>query len=156
MEQIQKVLSYVNNSKLFAGLAMIMLNIGSKYISLDLTPAQEKILKENLGRQLLVFAISWMGSRDIVIALILTGTFHVLTMYLLNESSELCVLPEQYKKMSDVIDTDGDGNISEDEIQKAIHILESARKKEENKIQSTMTNNFVQQPTTVEGYSVFK
>ena len=46
-----------------------MLNIGSKYITIELSKSQEQYLKNKIGRQILIFAISWMGSRDILIAL---------------------------------------------------------------------------------------
>ena len=79
--------SSLNNSKFFAGLVMIMLNIGSKYITIGLSKSQEQYLRNSAGRQMLIFAISWMGSRDIVIALILTAVFTILTDHLFNENS---------------------------------------------------------------------
>ena len=51
----------LNSSKFFAGLVMITLNIGSKYITLELSESQEDYIKYTLGRQILVFAILWMG-----------------------------------------------------------------------------------------------
>ena len=53
-------LGYLNNSKFFAGLVMIMLNIGSKYITIELSKSQEAYLKNSVGRQILIFAISWI------------------------------------------------------------------------------------------------
>jgi len=50
----------LNNSKFFAGVVMIMLNVGSKYITVELSKSQEEYLKNNVGRQILIFAISWM------------------------------------------------------------------------------------------------
>ena len=85
-------LGYLNNSKFFAGLVMIMLNIGSKYITIELSKSQEAYLKNSVGRQILIFAISWMGSRDILIALALTAIFTVLTDHLFNEESPMCCL----------------------------------------------------------------
>ena len=72
MYKIGEYLSHLNNSKFFAGLVMIMLNIGSKYITIELSKSQEEYLRNSIGRQMLIFAISWMGSRDILIALALT------------------------------------------------------------------------------------
>ena len=124
---------YLNNSKFFAGLVMILLNIGSKYIEIDLSKSQEYYLKHSVARQLLVFSISWMGTRDFVTAIILTAAFHVITQYLLNEKSDFCILPKSMQKsekdLKDAIDTDGDGKISKDEIEKAIDILKKAQKK---------------------------
>ena len=36
--------------------------------------------------------------------------------------SKFCVLPEKYKKFVDVIDTDGDGKVSQEELEKAYRI----------------------------------
>ena len=44
-----KYLGYLNNSKFFAGLVMIMLNIGSKYITIELSKSQEQYLKNKIG-----------------------------------------------------------------------------------------------------------
>ena len=73
-------LGRLNSSKFFAGLVMILLNIGSKYITIELSKSQEAYLRNSLGRQMLIFAISWMGSRDILIALALTAIFNVLAI----------------------------------------------------------------------------
>ena len=38
-------LNSLNNSRFFAGLVMIMLNIGSKYVTIELSKSQEQYLK---------------------------------------------------------------------------------------------------------------
>tara|TARA_X000000950_G_C13595005_1_gene528964 strand:- start:101 stop:586 length:486 start_codon:yes stop_codon:yes gene_type:complete len=120
--------SSLNNNKFFAGLVMIMLNIGSKYITIELSKSQEQYLRNSVGRQMLIFAISWMGSRDIVVALILTGTFTILADHLFNENSKFCIIPKSYRYFEDALDLNGDGVVSEDEIKKATEILEKAKK----------------------------
>ena len=69
----------LNTSKFFAGIVMLTVNLGSKYVTLQLSESQEDYIKYTLGRQILVFAILWMGTRDIVISLILTLIF-ILTL----------------------------------------------------------------------------
>ena len=120
--------SSLNNNKFFAGLVMIMLNIGSKYITIELSKSQEQYLRNSVGRQMLIFAISWMGSRDIVVALILTATFTILTDHLFNENSQFCIIPKSYRNFEDALDLNGDGVVSDDEIKKATEILEKAKK----------------------------
>ncbi len=66
---------------------MLTLNISSKYVTLGLSTSQEEFLKYTLGRQILVFAILWMGTRDIVVALILTCVFILFADYLFNDNS---------------------------------------------------------------------
>jgi hypothetical protein len=118
----------LNNSKFFAGLVMIMLNIGSKYITIELSKSQEQYLRNSIARQMLIFSITWMGSRDIITALALTAVFNVLTQHLFNEKSSYCVVPKKWRNFADVIDTDGDGKISKEELDNAMKLLERAKK----------------------------
>jgi hypothetical protein len=126
-------LSSLNNSKFFAGLVMILLNIGSKYITIKISKSQEAYLRNNLARQMLIFAIAWMGTKDILIALVITAVFHVLTAYLFNEESQWCIIPKHLRQFEEVLDLNGDGKISQEEIDKAKAILEKAKKKEQKR-----------------------
>lgn len=128
MYKMGEYLSHLNNSKFFAGLVMIMLNIGSKYITIELSKSQEEYLRNSIGRQMLIFAISWMGSRDILIALTLTAIFNILANHLFNEESQLCIIPKEYRNFKHLLDENQDGVVSEEEIQKALEILNKAKK----------------------------
>ena len=132
----------LNNSRFFAGLVMIMLNIGSKYVTIELSKSQEQYLRNSIARQMLIFAISWMGSRDIITALALTAVFNVLTEHLFNEKSNYCVVPKKWRNFADIIDTNKDGEISQDELNKAMSVLEKAKKKEKYKESLRLLNNF--------------
>ena len=120
----------INNSKFFAGLVMIMLNIGSKYITIKLSKSQEAYLSGVIARQMLIFSIIWMGTRDVLISLAMTAVFIVLTDHLFNEKSDYCVIPHHMRKYEDILDDDKDGKVTDDEVKKARDILEKARKKE--------------------------
>ena len=126
--KIRENLASLNNSKFFAGIVMIMLNIGSKYITIELSKTQEEYLKNRVARQILIFSISWMGTRDILMSLALTAIFVVMTEFLFNENSKFCVIPLEYRKYKDVLDLNGDGVVSPDEIKKAEELLKKAKK----------------------------
>ena len=128
-KSLGKSLNVLNDSRLFAGIVMIILNIGSKYINIPLSPVQEKYVKNNIGKQLLVFSVAWLGSRDVLTSLLLTSVFFFMTGYLFNEDSALCVLPESWKDLKDQIDTNDDGELSEQEIERAIELLRKANQK---------------------------
>lgn len=130
---ITPYLDKINNSKLFAGIVMILLNIGSRYVKIDISKTQEQYLRKSLGRHILVFAISWMGTRDILIALSVTAIFNVFFDYLLNEESKLCIVPKKYREYENILDLDGDGEVTEDEINKATEILKKAKEKARKK-----------------------
>ena len=125
-------LDSLNNSKYFTGAMLILLNLGTKYVPLELTKSQEKYLKYTISRQLLLFTILWVGTRDIVISLILTAVFIVLANYLFNENSKFCIMPEKYKELNNLLDENGDGIVSEKEIDDALNVLKTAKKQKNN------------------------
>tara|TARA_Y100000389_G_scaffold180782_1_gene195885 strand:+ start:383 stop:901 length:519 start_codon:yes stop_codon:yes gene_type:complete len=120
----------LNDSKFFMGAVMIMMNIASKHINIELTPSQQKYFKNNMARQLLIFAIAWTATKDIFIALAITAIFHVLAMHLLNEDSSYCIIPRSWRNFEKILDTNNDGEVSDEEIKKAKEVLEKARLKE--------------------------
>ena len=88
---ISGLLSVLNDNKFFAGVIMLTMNIGSKYVAIELSKTQENYIKYSLGRQILVFAILWMGTRDIFTSLVLTAIFILLADYLFNENSKTLI-----------------------------------------------------------------
>jgi hypothetical protein len=86
----------MNNSKLFAGLMIIILNVSSKFVTIKLSKSMEAYLKYTFSRNILIFAIAWMGTRDIYIALVITLLFIVFMDYLFNEDSPYCCLPHEF------------------------------------------------------------
>tara|TARA_B100000902_G_scaffold54391_1_gene61097 strand:- start:46 stop:504 length:459 start_codon:yes stop_codon:yes gene_type:complete len=135
LEQVDKGIRSLNSNKFFAGLIMLTLNLGSKFITIKFSPSQEAYLKNTVGRQLLIFAIAWIGTRDIYYSLGLTAIFVVLADYLFNESSKFCVLPQSFKDLKKDIDLNNDGVISNDELEKAIKTLQKHKKSTTEKAQ---------------------
>lgn len=140
--KIKENLASLNNSKFFAGLVMIMLNIGSKYITIELSKTQEEYLKNHVARQILIFSISWMGTRDILMSLALTAIFIVMTEFLFNENSQFCVIPMEYRKYKDVLDLNGDGVVTPDEIKKAEELLKKAKQQQTDTAMLKSLNQF--------------
>ena len=140
--KIKENLASLNNSKFFAGLVMIMLNIGSKYITIELSKTQEEYLKNHVARQILIFSISWMGTRDILMSLALTAIFVVMTEFLFNENSQFCIIPVEYRKYKDVLDLNGDGVVTPDEIKKAEELLKKAKQQHTNTAMLKTLNQF--------------
>ena len=104
--------------------------------------AQEEYLKKSLGRHMLVFASTWLGTKDLLIALALTAIFNVFVDYLLNEESKLCIVPKKYRNYKDILDLDGDGVVSDEEIKKATEILRQAKEIEKRKKHIKNISNF--------------
>ena len=148
---IHNHIMFLNDSKFFAGIIMILLNVGSKFIAIQFSRSTEEYLKLNVTKQILVFAMAWMGTRDIYTALILTAVFTVLSDHLFNEESPYCLVPKKYRLLHKLVDTNNDGIVSEQEINNAITILEKARRDKESKNQKhslIMFHNFITDSNT--------
>jgi hypothetical protein len=131
---------FLNNSKFFAGVIMILLNVGSKFISIQFSRSTEEYLKMNITKQILVFAMAWMGTRDIYTGLVLTAVFTILSDHLFNEESPYCIVPKKFRVLTKLIDTDKNGIVSETEINTAIAILEKAK---QNKRKTEQRHSFL-------------
>jgi hypothetical protein len=127
MSIVHENVSSLNSSKYFAGMVMIMLNLGAKVVSVNFSDSTQQYLKHGVSKQLFIFSMAWIGTRDIYISLVLTAVFTVLSEYLFNEESRFCVVPEKYRMINTAIDTNTDGIISEEELQAALKVLEKAK-----------------------------
>ena len=132
----------LNNSKLLAGVVMLMMNVGGKYIDIKLSKTQETFIRNSFVRELFIFAVAWMGTHDIVLSILLTAAFMILANYLFNEKSSLCIMSAKYKNLDKILDTNEDGIISLEEIEKARQTLQKA-KRQENRTRQVDALNYM-------------
>jgi hypothetical protein len=82
----------INMNPYLLGVAYILLNLGGRFMVLSVTPAQEAFLQNIVFRPLLLFAIMFIGTRNLVVAFWLTITVLITLHYLLNENSDWYLL----------------------------------------------------------------
>jgi len=125
----------VNDSKIFAGIMIITLNIVSRFVSIKVSKTMEAYLKYTFSKYLLVFTIAWMGTRDIYIALIVLAGFIVMIEFLFDEESMFYILPEEFKDYHISMLEDGENEevVSDEDIKKAEKTLERAKKQNKKK-----------------------
>jgi len=126
LSYVQSSIRSLNQSKLLLGIAMLLLNVGAKYVDLRFSKTQEQALRNGLAREMIIFAIVFMATHDIVTSLLLTGAFVVLADYLFNEQSRFCIIPGHLRRIAMVVDADGDNRISPMEERDAIEVLRKA------------------------------
>ena len=126
----------INNSKIFAGVMIITLNIASRFVNIKLSKTMESYLKNTFSKQILVFAIAWMGTREIYVALFITALFTICFEYLFHEDSMFFCLPEEFKNYH--IELLDNAEVTEEDIKKAKEVLEKAK---EQKKEVTGVNN---------------
>jgi len=86
----------MNESKIFAGLMIVSMNVATKLVPIKISKTMEMYLRHTFSRNLLVFIICWVGTRDILISLMITSFFILFFDYLLNEEHPMCILPESF------------------------------------------------------------
>ena len=124
MDIINNAINSLNSSTFFAGIMMICLNIGSRYIQLNLDESTESYIKYALTKEILVFTISWMATRNIYSALVLTAVFVVLADFILNEKSKYCLLPKKFIKSRKLGEYTNNKDITDKDYSDAMDIVE--------------------------------
>jgi hypothetical protein len=72
------------------------MNIGGKYLVLDLPGNMEKLFSTYfILRCLVLFSIFFMATRDIKISIMLSLLFFILIKYFINEKSTFCLVGQQ-------------------------------------------------------------
>ena len=114
----------LNNSKVFAGILMILMNLGSKYIALELSETQEEFLSNIVIRRIVIFVVAFIATRDIIISLVLTGVFILLVSGLFNDNSNLCII-KKHNPQTKIV--------TKDDVVKAKKIINKYEKQEKLK-----------------------
>ena len=140
---VMNYIKNINDSKIFAGLMVLTLNISSKFVNIKLSKTVESYLKNSFSRSILVFVMAWMASRDVWVALGICLVFTFLMEYLFNEESMFCIFPEAF--------TDYHVNLLNDErnckvftkedVEKAIEVLRKAKDILDRSQLSTISGN---------------
>lgn len=137
-------LNHLNQSKYFLAFLIIFLNLGSKFINININDYHKRLLHDTIGRELMIFAICFVGTRDVITALIMSSAFIIINDFMFNEDSSLCIIPKQYRNaMRSALDKNKDDVIDESEIKDAIRILNKARKQKQQEIQRAAYMTFM-------------
>lgn len=68
----------LSSNKFVLGMAMLMLNIGSKHLSIDMGSTQEQFFQHVIVRRITLFCIFFIATRDLFVSIVLTALFVVL------------------------------------------------------------------------------
>ena len=78
LHQVNNAAGFLNQNTFFAGIMMLLLNVGSRFIVHEFS-ADDKEYRENiLLRRICIFAVCFVGTKDIITSLILTAGFVIL------------------------------------------------------------------------------
>lgn len=81
----------LNSNPYFIGTMMLLLNLGGRFISMEMTKSQEQFFQNPWIRRLLIFTVLFVGTRNVMVAFWMTLFIVLCIGYLFNENSSLCL-----------------------------------------------------------------
>lgn len=91
MSPLDSILHLFNSNPYFIGLMMLMLNLGGRFIGMEVTKQQEQFLQHPWVRRVLIFTVLFVGTRNVWVAFWATLVVVLLLGYLFNENSAMCL-----------------------------------------------------------------
>jgi hypothetical protein len=88
---LEQAFMAINTNPYFIGLMMLLLNLGGRFLGMEISKEQEKIFQNPWVRRALVFTVLFVATRNVFVAAIMTIFVLLLMSFLLNENSELCL-----------------------------------------------------------------
>ena len=79
LEYIHNAISFLNTSTAFAGIMLLLLNVGSRFIVHELSHNDDEYSQYLIIRRLSIFAVLFIGTKDLVTSIILTAAFVILS-----------------------------------------------------------------------------
>ncbi len=83
----------LNGNPYIIGCFMLLLNLGGRFLALELTKKQEEFLQHKFLRPLLFFTVIFIATRNLVAAFWVTVFFFFVIWVVANENSPFCMIP---------------------------------------------------------------
>jgi len=82
------MIDLLNNDKFFLGIMLIVLNLGSRHLVDEISANEEEYRRNIVLRRIAIFAICFVGTRDIVTSILLTAGFIIMATGISRRSRE--------------------------------------------------------------------
>lgn len=82
------MIEILNDNKLFLGVMLIVINIWSRHLVDELSINPEEYNRNLVLRRIAIFAVCFVGTRDIVVSLLLTAGFIIIAQGVSSRSRE--------------------------------------------------------------------
>jgi hypothetical protein len=123
MSPVDGILQIFNNNPYFIGIMMLVLNMGGRFISLEVTKKQEQFLQHPWVRRALIFTVLFVATRNLWVAFWATVIAVLFLGYLFNENSALCLFGDGGMSGSSCGDAPGPGEEMTPEEKEILHRL---------------------------------
>ena len=87
LNPLEGLIMGINTNPYFIGLMMLLLNLGGRFLGMEMSKEQEKFFQHPWIRRCLIFTVLFVATRNIIVALIMTVFVVLIMTVLLNENS---------------------------------------------------------------------
>ena len=110
LNPIEYAFMSINTNPYFIGLMMLLLNLGGRFIGMEVSKEQEKFFQQPWIRRALIFTVLFVATRNVFVAFIMTIVVLLVLSFLFNEKDSTPQLPqggftpeemEIYRRLSD-------------------------------------------------------
>ena len=93
LDPLSTAIMTFNTNPYLIGVFMILMNLGGRFLSLELTKKQEAIFQSSWIRPFIFFTVVFMATRNIVVAFWITLLLFFVLWVVANENSPFCMIP---------------------------------------------------------------
>ena len=93
IDPLSMTLFSLNTNPYLIGIFMILLNLGARFLPMELTKQQEAFLQHSFVRPVILFVVIFIGTRNLAVAFWLTLGIFSLLWFFANEKSAFCMIP---------------------------------------------------------------
>lgn len=92
LNPIEALLTGFNTNPYFIGLMMLLLNLGGRFLAMEVTKEQEKFFQNPWFRRILIFVVIFVATRNVFVAFWMALAIILLIGFIFNENSALYIL----------------------------------------------------------------
>ena len=100
------MLAVLNDNKFFLGIMLLLLNVGSRHLVDEFSVNPEEYSRNLTLRRLAIFAVCFVGTRDVVTSILLTAGFVILAQGVSSKSREGMANQASQAKVEKKVDPD--------------------------------------------------
>jgi hypothetical protein len=87
LNPLEGIIVGINTNPYFIGLMMLLLNLGGRFLGMEISKEQEKFFQQPWVRRALIFTVLFVATRNVIVAFIMTIFVVLIMTVLLNENS---------------------------------------------------------------------
>lgn len=93
MDPLSETILSLNANPYIIAVFMLVLNLGGRFLSLELTKKQEEFLQQPWLRPILFFTVVFIATRNLAVAFWVALFFFFIVWVVANENSQFCMIP---------------------------------------------------------------